>query len=243
MHYLSAEGLTKTFGIKPLFNNISFHISEGDKISLVARNGSGKSTLLKILAGQDKPDSGTLWVHKDVTVALFEQEPRFLEELSVLDNIFHAKHPVAEALRKYEHLLNIEHTPEELADALGEIDDLNAWDFEDKVKQILGKLNIHMLEQPVKTLSGGQRKRVALAQTLIDIGFEHKHVLLIMDEPTNHLDVEMVEWLENYLNQQKVTLLMVTHDRYFLDAVCEEIWEIDGSSIYTLYKGDYENYL
>ncbi len=243
MHYLSAENISKSFGIKPLFNNISFHISEGDKISLVARNGSGKSTLLKILAGFDKPDSGTLWVHKDVTVALFEQEPKFQEELSVLDNIFHYKHPVAEALRRYEHVLNMpEHDPQELSDALGAIDDLNAWDFEAKVKQILGKLNIHMLEQPVKTLSGGQRKRVALAQTLIDIGFEHKHVLLIMDEPTNHLDVEMVEWLENYLNQQKVTLLMVTHDRYFLDAICEEIWEIDGSNMYT-YKGNYETYL
>jgi ATP-binding cassette subfamily F protein uup len=243
MHYLSAENISKSFGVKPLFNNISFHISEGDKISLIARNGSGKSTLLKILAGQDKPDSGTLWIHKDVTVALFEQEPQFQEELSVLDNIFHYKHPVAEALRKYEHLLNIpDHDPQDLADALGVLDDLNAWEFEAKVKQILGKLNIHMLEQPVKTLSGGQRKRVALAQTLIDIGFEHKHVLLIMDEPTNHLDVEMVEWLENYLNQQKVTLLMVTHDRYFLDAICDEMWEIDGSNMYT-YKGDYETYL
>lgn len=243
MHYVSAEGISKSFGVKPLFSNISFHISEGDKIALVAKNGSGKSTLLKILAGKDQPDDGTVWIHKDLTVALFEQEPVFNEELSVVDNIFHYKHPVAEALRDYERLLDAgTKDPEKLSEALARIDELAAWDFEAKVKQILGKLNIHHLQQPVKTLSGGQRKRVALAQTLIDIGFEHKHVLLIMDEPTNHLDVEMVEWLEHYLNQEKVTLLMVTHDRYFLDAVCDEIWELDGSNLYE-YKGDYENYL
>lgn len=243
MHYVTAEGISKSFGVRPLFNNITFHINEGDKIALVARNGSGKSTLLKILAGQEMPDEGKLWIHKDVTVALFEQEPQFEEHLSVLDNIFHYKHPVAEALREYEHIMdNEEKDPVKLGEALAKLDELSAWDFEAKVKQILGKLNIHNLDQRVDTLSGGQRKRVALAQTLIDIGFEHKHVLLIMDEPTNHLDVAMVEWLEHYLNQEKVTLLMVTHDRYFLDSVCEVIWEIDGSDIYS-YKGDYENFL
>lgn len=243
MHYVSAEGLTKSYGVKPLFENITFHISEGDKIALVARNGSGKSTLLKILAGKDVPDEGKLWVHKDVTVALFEQDPQFEEHLSVLDNIFHYKHPVAEALREYEGIMEqADKDPVKLGEALAKLDELGAWDFEAKVKQILGKLNVHHLDQRVDTLSGGQRKRVALAQTLIDIGFEHKHVLLIMDEPTNHLDVEMVEWLEHYLNQEKVTLLMVTHDRYFLDAVCDVIWEIDGSEMFT-YKGDYETYL
>jgi len=243
MHYVSAEGISKSFGVKPLFSNISFHISEGDKIALVAKNGSGKSTLLKMLSGREQPDEGKVWINKDVTVALFEQDPTFNEELSVADNIFHYKHPVAEALRDYERILESpEKDPVALSEALAKIDDLGAWDFEAKVKQILGKLNIHNLEQPVKTLSGGQRKRVALAQTLIDIGFEHKHVLLIMDEPTNHLDVEMVEWLEHFLNQENVTLLLVTHDRYFLDAVCEEIWELDGSDLF-VYKGDYENYI
>jgi ABC transport system ATP-binding/permease protein len=241
MHYVSAEDITKSYGIKPLFQHISFHISEGDKIALVARNGSGKSTLLKVLAGKETLDSGTVWIHKDVTVALFEQDPKFNEKLSVLDNIFHHDHPVINAIKHYE-AVSEEHDADRIGEAIVKMDELHAWDFDTKVKQILGKLNIHHLQQPIATLSGGQRKRVALAQTLIDIGFEHKHVLLIMDEPTNHLDVEMVEWLEHYLNQEKVTLLMVTHDRYFLDAVCEEIWELDGSDLYE-YKGDYQNYL
>ncbi len=243
MHYVSAERISKSYGIKPLFTNITFHISEGDKIALIARNGTGKSTLLKILAGKDNVDEGNVWVHKDVTVALFEQDPKFDESATVLDNIFHYRHPVAEALRNYERVIaEKEKDPAELSAALARLDELGAWDFEAKVHQILGKLNIHNLNQPVKTLSGGQRKRVALAQILIDIGFEHRHVLLIMDEPTNHLDVEMVEWLENYLNQQKVTLLMVTHDRYFLEDVCDVIWELDSEQLFA-YKGDYQDYL
>src|SRR5678815_5389347 len=241
MHYVSVEALTKAFGIKPLFQNISFHIEEGDKIALVARNGSGKSTLLKILAGKDTPDEGRVWIHKDVDVALFEQEPSFNEELSILDNIFDHDHPVINAIKEYE-LVSEENDPDQLSAIIVKMDELGAWDFDAKVKQILGKLNIHHLNQPVKNLSGGQRKRAALARTLIDIGFEHKHVLLIMDEPTNHLDVEMVEWLEHYLNKENSTLFMVTHDRYFLDSVCEEIWELDGSELY-VHKGDYENYL
>ncbi len=243
MHYVTAEKISKSHGIKQLFKDITFHINEGDKIALVARNGTGKSTLLKILAGKDNVEEGNVWIHKDVTVALFEQEPQFAEELSVLDNIFHYKHPVSEALRKYEKVMNAPTPdPTAMAEALAEVDELGAWQFEAKVKEILGKLNIHNLDQKVKSLSGGQRKRIALAQTLIDIGFEHKHVLLIMDEPTNHLDVEMVEWLEHYLNQENVTLLMVTHDRYFLEDVCDEIWELDDNKIYS-YKGDYANFL
>ena len=241
MHYVSVEGLGKSYGIKPLFRNISFHIEEGDKIALVARNGSGKSTLLKILSGKDTADEGTVWIHKDVTTALFEQEPSFVEDKSILDNIFHHDHPVINAIKEYEDAGETADS-NRLTQAIVRMDELGAWDFDSRVKQILGKLNIHHLHQPAGTLSGGQRTRVALAKTLIDIGFEHKHVLLIMDEPTNHLDVEMVEWLEHYLNQEKVTLLLVTHDRYFLDAVTEEIWEMDGSDLY-VYKGDYEHYL
>jgi len=233
--------LSKSYGVKPLFQDITFHLEEGDKIALVARNGSGKSTLLRILSGKETVDSGTVWIHKDVTVALFEQEPVFIDEKSILDNIFHHNHPVINAIKAYEAASDAEDV-DLLTDAIVRLDELNAWDFDTKVKQILGKLDIHHLQQTAGTLSGGQRKRVALAKTLIDIGFEHKHVLLIMDEPTNHLDVEMVEWLEHYLNQEKVTLMLVTHDRYFLDAVSEEIWEMDGSTLHT-YKGDYENYL
>ena len=241
MHYVTAQGLTKSYGVKPLFENLTFHISEGDKIALVARNGSGKSTLLKIIGGQEIADEGSVWINKDVDVAFFEQEPRLLESANILDNIFYHDNPVLNCIKAYEDALDArdEARTNEL---LLQMDELGAWDFEAKVKQILGKLNIHNLQQPVGTLSGGQKKRVALARTLIDIGFEHKHVLLIMDEPTNHLDVEMVEWLEHYLNKENTTLLMVTHDRYFLDAVCEEVWELDNGVLY-VHKGDYANYL
>jgi ATP-binding cassette subfamily F protein uup len=241
MHYVSAEFLTKAYGIKPLFSDISFHIEEGDKIALVARNGSGKTTLLRILAGKETPDNGKIWIHKDVDIALFEQEPSFNEELSILENIFDRDSPIINVIKEYE-AVSEENDAERLNAAIIKMDELGAWDFEARVKQVLSKLNIHHLRQPVKNLSGGQRKRAALARTLIDVGFGHKHVLLIMDEPTNHLDVEMVEWLEYFLNKEKVTLLLVTHDRYFLDTVCEEIWEMDGSDLY-IYKGNYENYL
>jgi len=241
MHYVSVEGLTKSYGIQPLFENISFNIEEGDKIALVARNGTGKSTLLRILAGKEIADEGKVWINKDVDVVLLEQEPSFIEDKSVLDNIFFHNHPVINAIKEYE-LMEEEGDPEKLSAAIMKMDDLGAWDFDAKVKQVLSKLNIHHLQQPVHKLSGGQRKRVALAKTLIDIGFEHKHVLLIMDEPTNHLDVEMVEWLEHYFDKENITLLLVTHDRYFLDAACTEIWEMEGSNIY-VHKGDYQNYL
>lgn len=241
MHYVSAEGLEKSYGIQPLFSDISFHIEEGDKIALVARNGTGKSTLLKILAGKETPDKGKLWISKDVDVVLFEQEPDLDPERTISDNVFFHNNPVITAIKDYESASEAEDV-DKIADALGRMDELNAWDFDAKVKQIFGKLKIHHLDAVVKNLSGGQKKRVALAKTLIDIGFEHKHVLLIMDEPTNHLDVEMVEWLEHFLNKENVTLLLVTHDRYFLDAVSEEIWEMEGSNLY-IHKGDYENYL
>lgn len=241
MHYLSAENLTKAYGVTPLFDNICFHINEGDKVALVARNGVGKSTLLKILAGRETADSGKLWISKDVKVVLFEQEPQFIEHQTIAQNIFQHDHPILNAIRDYEEVSE-SGDGEKIMQAIQRMDELGAWDFDASVKQILGKLNIHYLDQRMISLSGGQRKRVALARTLIDAGFETGHVLLIMDEPTNHLDVEMIEWLEHYLSAQHVTLLMVTHDRYFLDAVCDEIWEMERSNIYT-YKGDYENFL
>jgi ABC transport system ATP-binding/permease protein len=241
MHYVSAEGLGKSYGIKPLFDNISFHIESGDKIALIAKNGTGKTTLLKILAGKEKAEAGKLWVSKDINVVFFEQDPQFQEDLSILDNIFHHPNPVTTAIKSFEAASETEDT-EALMECIEQMDHLSAWDFDAKVKQIFSKLNIDHLVQPVKSLSGGQRKRVALARTLIDISFGSRDAFLIMDEPTNHLDIEMVEWLENYLNQQNITLLVVSHDRYFLDNVCNEIWEMDRSELFT-YKGDYENYL
>ncbi len=241
MHYVSAKNLTKSYGINPLFSNLSFDINEGDKIALVARNGTGKSTLLKILTGKETPDEGQLWIHKDVKAVLFDQDPQFDEGGTIADNIFYHNHPVLNAIRDYEKALESE-DEKAITEGLHVMDELQAWDFEAKVQQILTSLNIHHFTQAVSDLSGGQRKRVALARTLIDIGFDDSHILLMMDEPTNHLDVEMIEWLEYYLNQQHITLLMVTHDRYFLDAVAEVIWELDNENLYT-YKGDYANFL
>ncbi|GAA0533823.1 ABC-F family ATP-binding cassette domain-containing protein [Chitinophaga japonensis] len=244
MHYVTVEGLTKSYGEKPLFRDISFHIEEGDKIALVALNGTGKSTLLRILCGKDVPDEGKVWIHKEVTVVMLEQQADFDLNRSILANIFAYDHPVLNAIKEYEQLTDEGREPDAgvLAAAIAKMDELGAWHFDAKVKQILGKLNIHHLDQLMGTLSGGQLKRVALAKVLIDIGFEHKHTLLIMDEPTNHLDVSMIEWLESYLNQENVTLLLVTHDRYFLDSVCNEIIELDQQQLF-IYKGDYENYL
>src|SRR5688572_22183076 len=241
MHYVSAENLGKSYGIKPLFSEISFHVSEGDKIALVARNGSGKSTLLKIIGGREIADEGKLWLNKEVDVAFFEQEPQLDEKATVLDNIFHIAHPIINIIKSYEAAVDA-NDDDTISSLLVQMDEAGAWDFDARVKQILGKLNIHQLHQKVASLSGGQKKRIALAKTLIDIGFEHKHVLLIMDEPTNHLDVEMVEWLEHYLNKENVTLMLVTHDRYFLDNVCEEVWEMENSNLY-FHKGNYENFL
>lgn len=241
MHFLSAEKLSKSYGITPLFSNITFHIQQGDKVALIARNGSGKSTLLKILSGKEVADEGKIWVHKDCSVALFEQEPNLDDNDSIINNILHNNHPSVKALTQYEIAVE-ENNSEALQNAIVLMDEQQAWTFESRVKQILGKLNIHQLQQKVGTLSGGQKKRVSLARTLVDIGFEQKNTLLIMDEPTNHLDVEMIEWLEDFLLQENVTLLMVTHDRYFLDAVCTEIWELDRENLF-VYKGDYDNYL
>lgn len=241
MHYCSVEKIAKSYGIQPLFEDLSFHINEGDRIALIAKNGTGKSTLLKILAGKEQPDEGNSWIHKEVTVIFFEQNPSLAVEKTVAENIFFHEHPVMKAIQQYEYAVATDQA-EELEKAISKMDELQAWDADAKVKQILSKLNIKNLDKTVGLLSGGQQKRVALAKTLIDIGFGNKKVLLIMDEPTNHLDVEMVEWMENYLSRQNTTLLLVTHDRYFLDTVCREIWELDRGKLYT-YQGDYANYL
>src|SRR5690242_8593144 len=243
MHYASIENLTKSFGIRTLFKDISFHIEEGDKIAFVARNGSGKSTLLKIIAGKETADSGTVWIHKDVKVILLQQENFFENSKSIWDNILNIDNPVVRLVKEYEMLLDEEsHDEERISQLVTELTEASAWTFESDLKQILGKLNLHHLNEPVKNLSGGQRKRVALAQALIESQLHEGKSLLILDEPTNHLDVEMIEWLENFLATNKSTLLLVTHDRYFLDAVCNEIVELDDEKIY-VYKGDYDYFL
>lgn len=244
MHYLTVEGISKTYADKPLFENLTFHINEGDKIALIALNGAGKSTLLKIIEGTETPDEGKVFINKDVNVVLLDQDPRLLSDRTVLDNIFFHDHPVLQALKAYEELLDAQEGPDpvRLQAAVAQLDELDAWQFEARVKQILGRLRITNLHQTAETLSGGQKKRIALARILIDMDFGHRHSLLIMDEPTNHLDVEMIEWLEHFLSQEKVTLLLVTHDRYFLDNVCTEILELSQGKLYSV-KGNYERYL
>ena len=243
MNYASVENVSKSFGIRTLFKNITINIDEGDKIASVARNGSGKSTLMKILAGLDTPDSGTVWVHKDIKTVMLQQDNDFDGTKSIWDNVLRLENPVVQVVKEYELFLeegSDDH--DKLAKLMGDLDELNAWTFESDLKQILGKLNLHHLNEPMATLSGGQKKRVALAQALIEAQLHEGKCLLILDEPTNHLDVSMIEWLEDYLSAQKLTLLLVTHDRYFLDAVCNEIVEIDEEKVF-VYKGTYDYFL
>lgn len=243
MHYAAVENITKSFGVRTLFKNITLNIEEGDKIALVARNGSGKSTLMKIIAGLDTPDSGTVWVNKEVKTVMLQQDNSFEEQKSIWDNILRLDHPVVNTVKKYEQFLEneTEHV-DELPNLISKLDELNAWNFESDLKQVLGKLKIHNLNDPVSVLSGGQKKRVALAQALMEAQLNEGKCLLILDEPTNHLDVEMIEWLEGYLASSKMTILLVTHDRYFLDAVCKEIVEIEDEKVY-MYKGNYDYFL
>ena len=233
---LQVEGLTKSFGALTLFENISFSIEERQRIGLIARNGKGKSTLLKIVAGGENYDSGSIVFRKDVKVGYLEQEPLFAPGTKVLDACLQRNSDKAGAISRYERAL-ASGDDRELHSAMEEMERLSAWDFETKVKQVLSQLKINDFEQRVETLSGGQMKRVALASVLLE-----EPDLMILDEPTNHLDMEMVEWLEEYLARLNCSLLMVTHDRYFLDRVCNEIIEIDDNRIYR-YKGNYSYFL
>jgi ABC transport system ATP-binding/permease protein len=240
MHYATIENLTKAFGARILFRNISFYIEEGDKIALIARNGSGKSTLLKIIAGLETPDEGTIWIHKDVKVIMLQQDQAFEEEKSIWDNILNMDNPVARLVKEYERISESgKHDEIRFNYLIAELSEKNAWNFENDVKQILGKLELNNLDEPIKNLSGGQRKRVALAQVLVESQLHEEKNLLILDEPTNHLDIDMIEWLERFLATHKSTLLLVTHDRYFIDELCEEILEIEDEKIY-VHKGKYD---
>lgn len=241
MHYVNVENLTKSFVEKPLFTDITFNIEQGDKIALVAKNGAGKTTLLRVLAGKDTADSGKIWINKDVSVSFLDQNPVFEEKKSVLENILSYDHPVINTVRDYE--LAMEHHDEDkLTELMGRMDELNAWNFESTVKEILSSLNITDLDQLAGSMSGGQRKRLSLAKVLIDISFGERNNFLILDEPTNHLDFEMIEWLADFLSDNKTTLLLVTHDRFFLDNVCNEIIELDNQQLY-IHRGDFTTYL
>ena len=243
VNYIQARDITKAYGEKVLFDGISVSISQGQKVALIARNGTGKTTLLNILAGTDQADEGFCTYRNGLRMSYLPQEPTFDPALCISEALLSADNEQTRAIRDYEELISepgeieTETGKKALAKAIGRMDALQAWDYEQRVKQILSMLKIGKLKTPVSNLSGGQVKRLALAKVLIE-----EPDFLLLDEPTNHLDIEMIEWLEAFFSKQKITLLMVTHDRYFLDAVCNEIIELENNTIHT-YKGNYAYFL
>ncbi|MGB3179817.1 MAG: ABC-F family ATP-binding cassette domain-containing protein [Cyclobacteriaceae bacterium] len=241
MNFLSVEAVTKSFGERTILDGVTFGISQGQKTALVGINGSGKSTLLKILAGDMKPDSGEVSFRNDLKVAYLSQNPAMNEDATVMDEVFDKADPVMAVVRSYEYHLQRSATDEasqnKLTELISKMDELGAWDYEVQAKQILGKLGLYDLEKKIGLLSGGQRKRVAMARVLME-----KPDLVIMDEPTNHLDLESIEWLESFLANAQMSLLLVTHDRYFLERVTDHIIELDEGQVYT-YKGNYNYFL
>ncbi len=234
MNYLTVNQLSKYYGDKLLFENITFFIDKGQKVALIAKNGTGKSSLIKILQGLEPPESGEYKFHKDIKVGFLVQEPNFDDTRSVYQTIMHADNPILMASLNYEKALE---GNGDLQTAMNKMDELEAWDYEQQMKLILSKFLIHDLDQKVGTMSGGQKKRLALAILLLE-----QPDILILDEPTNHLDMDMIEWLEEYLSKQNITLLMITHDRYFLENICNEILELDNGILYK-HKGNYSKYL
>lgn len=239
MNYLTLENITKTFGDKILFKDLTLHINHGDKVALVAKNGTGKTTLLKLIAGQETGEGEryTVLLHKGIRVGYLEQDPQFIDHWTVIETVFDSENPLIDAIKNYEIAMLHPENHASMQKALSQMEDLKAWDFEAKIKEILFKLNITDLEQEVGNLSGGQRKRLALAKLLID-----EPDFIILDEPTNHLDLDMIEWLEDYLQSPNITLFMVTHDRYFLERVCTQIVELDRGILYK-YFGNYSDFL
>ena len=242
-NYITVENLSKSYGEKPLFENIGFGINKGQKTALVAANGSGKSTLLKILAGKEPYDDGKLSFRKNISVAYLEQQPLQGVQASIMDVIFESDSPLMKTVKRYEQAVRaVQRDPspkvqQELTNAISEMDSISAWNYESEVKEILGKLQIDDLEQSVATLSGGERKKVALCMVLLS-----NSEVLLLDEPTNHLDIQMIEWLENYLSKANQSLLVVSHDRYFIDAISTDIYELDNRTI-NKYHGNFAYYL
>ncbi len=239
MNYLTLENVSKTYGDKTLFNRISFRIGKGEKVALVARNGTGKTTLLRMLAGEEavEGENSTMFLSKGIRIGYLRQDPDFDLSHSVLEAIFNSDNDQVRATRDYEHCMLHPENAEALQAALSRMDDLKAWDVEARIKEILSRLSIGKLDQNVSQLSGGQLKRLALARILIE-----EPEFLILDEPTNHLDLDMIEWLEKYLQRASLTVFMVTHDRYFLERVCNRIVELDDNRLFT-YRGSYSNFL
>lgn len=240
MNYLSLENISKSYGEKILFENISLSVNKGQKVAFVARNGSGKSTLLRIVAGMERPEGeqAKVLVSKEVRVRFLDQDPQFEDNTTVIEAILdNAENPMVQAVNNYERALLEPQNEEKMKKAIEQMERHNAWDFESKIKEVLFKLKVDNLSQELGTMSGGQQKRVALAKLIID-----EPEFIILDEPTNHLDLEMVEWLESYLSGQNLTIFMVTHDRYFLDRVCNTIIELDKGEIFK-YKGNYTDFL
>jgi ATP-binding cassette subfamily F protein uup len=242
MNYISAENLKKSLNHKVLLNNVTFGLNHGDKVALVGPNGTGKSTLLKILAGKETLDSGIVSTRRDIRVGFQDQQSQLEDHLSVFENLFHASHPTVGKILEYDFLLEKKHLNEKdeikLQRLTEELTQLNAWDFEAKINEILGKLHLQGMEDQIAgTLSGGQKKRVAMARVLL-----MEPEILILDEPTNHLDMEAIEWLEGLISRRFHTILMVTHDRYFMDRVCNQIVELQQGDL-TRYKGGYSYYL
>lgn len=234
--FLQIENLTKSYGDRLLFADVTFGINEGDKIGLIAKNGMGKTTLLRCIAGQESVDSGTVTFTSGLRMGFLEQSPQLDENLTVTEACLQADSAVTQAIRTYEEAL-ASGDDARIAAASEAMDAANAWDYEDRLRQMLSQLGITDLNKPVGQLSGGQRKRVALAKVILE-----EPQLVLLDEPTNHLDIESIEWLESFLQRSRVALLMVTHDRYFLDRVCTRIIEIDRGQIFS-YEGNYDNYL
>ncbi|MEO1714825.1 MAG: ATP-binding cassette domain-containing protein, partial [Bacteroidota bacterium] len=239
MNYLSLEHVTKSYGEKILFKDVDLQINKGQKVALVAKNGTGKTTLLRVIAGLEGGEGELckIAIRKGIRIGYLQQEPEFSDDWTVLETVFDSENPMIQAIKKYEAAMLQPHKEAEMQEALVMMDDLKAWDFEAKIKEILFKLNIRDLDQTISVLSGGQRKRLALAKLLID-----EPEFLILDEPTNHLDLEMIEWLEEYLRQPNLTLFIVTHDRYFLERVCNSIVELDRGVLYH-YSGNYSDFL
>ena len=237
MNYLSVENISKSFGERTLFENISFGINKDQKIAFVAKNGTGKTSILKIINGEDMPDTGQVVIRKEIKMAFLSQEPNLDPELTIEESIFASDNEILKVIERYEKALENPDDEEAYQKAFEGMDMHNAWDFETQYKQILFKLKLEDMKVKIKNMSGGQKKRVALAIILIS-----KPDLLILDEPTNHLDLEMIEWLENYFAKENMTLFMVTHDRFFLERVCNEIIELDNGKLYQ-YKGNYSYYL